>query len=181
MNTSETTRLCKAIAALAPAQKFDDETPAIWAVVLGGVRYEDAREAIIKLAADHAFMAPTDIIAEVKRIRADRLANTDPTTITPNVDPDKPGLWRQELAAIRDAIADGRFDVDGYVSSGLALSGVPARRAVGDGRKPPELEGRISLSLERLDRVVRRPEPPLPGSGASPPREGVSPSSSAPE
>lgn len=133
MNVTQTTRLCRAIAALAPAQKFDDETPAIWSVVLAGVRYEDAREAVVAIAQRQAFIAPADVIAEVRRIRRNRLASAD--RMLPDVDPDDVPAW---LAARRGQLA--------------AL-------ADGDLEAPPVLDAPQDARLTRaLPHVFRRPE-----------------------
>ncbi len=123
MNVTETTQLCKLVRALCPAQRWEDETPVIWAGVLREIRLEDATEAVRKLGATERFIAPSDIAAEVKAIRNARLAKDLPA---PNVDPDDVASWTRELAAIRSAQADGTLDHDAYTSAGLTLSGVPA-------------------------------------------------------
>lgn len=110
MNRAETETICRAIASMAPAQKFEDETPAFWAVALKDVRYEDAREAVITIVQRQLFVAVADIRAEVKRIRLARLESVD--TIAPNVDPDNVLAWQAELRAMRAAAADGTLDVE---------------------------------------------------------------------
>lgn len=99
MNAEETTRICRAIAGIKPAQYFDDETPALWAVILADVRYEDARQAVITLGGTARFIDPSDIKAEVRRIRDERLKHSD------LVMADTP----EEKRAIIKAIADGEI------------------------------------------------------------------------
>lgn len=105
MDLNETTRLCKAIATIKPAQAFDEETPAFWSMILADVRYEDARQAVINLGGKTRFIDPADILAEVKAIRRERLEHAD--RILPDADPDDVQAW---LAARRrgiQALADG--------------------------------------------------------------------------
>jgi hypothetical protein len=108
-------------------------------MVLADVRYEDAREAVLVLAARQAFVAPADIIAEVRRIRAARLVSAD--RVTPDVDPDDVAGW---IAARREqivALADGRIEAPSITAEGMdprlaaALPGVfrrPPRPGVND-------------------------------------------------
>lgn len=103
MNLEETTQLCKAIATIAPAQRFEADTPAFWAVILADVRYPDARQAVINLATRKAFIAPVDIIAEVKSLRARRLEGVDRLAHLA----ESPAEWRQIVARV----ADGEIEV----------------------------------------------------------------------
>jgi hypothetical protein len=128
VNATETAKLCAAIAQSAPAQKFDDDTPAFWAVLLEDVRYEDAREAVVRLLKRQPFVAPADIVAEVKVIRDDRLDRTE--LPVPNVDPDDPRAHLDEIRALRSAIADGAFDADAYAKGDITLSGHQPRPAI---------------------------------------------------
>lgn len=75
MNNEETVKLCQIIAQLAPAQKFDNLTPITWQPLLAELRDVDAREAVKRVAARQPFIAPADIIAEVRTLRADRIRN----------------------------------------------------------------------------------------------------------
>ena len=103
VNLEETTKLCKAIAVIAPAQKFEADTPAFWAAILASVSYADARQAVINLGARVPFMAPADIIAEVKAIRAKRLEGVDRLGHLAET----PAQWRAIIAKV----ADGETEV----------------------------------------------------------------------
>jgi len=157
MNHTEVTKLCMAISQASPAQKFDDDTPAFWQVILEGVRYEDAREAVVRLLRRQPFVAPADIIEMVGVIRADRLDRV--ALPAPNVDPDDARAYQAEMVAIREAIADGRFDADRYAAGGVTLTGVPARRSltVAD---VPELTSGPADVVAALDGMFRRPPAP---------------------
>lgn len=97
MNIDDTVRLCKLVKALAPAQKIDDETPAIWQGVMANIELADAMEAVKHIAQTQAFVAPCDIIQRVKAARAARVDGVD--TDLPAVDPDNVPEY---LAAIRE-------------------------------------------------------------------------------
>lgn len=158
MNIDETTRLCKLIAAACPAQKFEAETPAIWTGFLEGIRLADALAAIKRLGGQMPFIGPSEINAEVRRIRAERLAVDLPA---PNVDPDDVLAWTRELAAIRRAAADGDLDHAAYATSGVALTGGPglgpARMIEGP---PPQLEIRRPERPTSADYEVPKVSPP---------------------
>lgn len=74
MNATETARLVQLLAAACPAQRFEPETPAVWAPLLADITLADATTALRGLIAVKPFVALCDIIFEVKRIRAARLS-----------------------------------------------------------------------------------------------------------
>lgn len=131
MNVQEVIRLCRVAAALSPSQRFDDLTPDVWAVPLADVTLADALEAVKEISKRQPYIAPNDIISEVDRVRAKRLAMRRPA---PNVDPDDPQAQRAEMLAIRDAIASGRMDEaerDRYEAGGWNYIGTPPHYALG--------------------------------------------------
>jgi hypothetical protein len=146
-----------AISQIKPAQHLDEGTPAFWALILADIRYVDARQAVINLGGKAKFIDPSDIIAEVRRIRNDRLERTE--IPAPNVHPDHVADYLTEQTAIRASIADGDFDADVYRGSGLTLTGVPARLAITAAGEP--LVERPDLSRELVG-MFHRPEKPLP-------------------
>lgn len=148
MNATETARLCRVIASLAPAQRFDEETPAVWHAVLIDVQIADALEAVKVIARRDRFVAPADIVTEVRKIRAERLAASD--RILPDVDPDDVPGW---LAARRSALA-----------------------ALADGRTtaPAALEGPVDARLAAaLPGVLRRPERPRAADYSATPLDAI--------
>ena len=126
MNATETARICDAISQIKPAQRFDTETPAFWAVILGDIRYEDARQAVLNLGGRQQFIDPSDIITEVRRIRDDRVDRTEMPV--PNASPDDPAGYAVEYRALRLAIADGTLAGDrleAYRRGEISLTGRP--------------------------------------------------------
>jgi hypothetical protein len=107
VNNQETVELCAIIAQVAPAQKFDELTPVMWQPILEDVRMVDAKTALRSLAARLSFIAPADIVQEVKRIRRQRVE--EGPAFDPRAYPgcDDPAVYAH---AIRDhvrRIADG--------------------------------------------------------------------------
>lgn len=145
MNISETARICRAIASMKPAQRFDDETPAFWQLALADVRYEDARDAVVGLARNRGFIGTDDIVTEVRRIRTERTKAAD--RILPDVDPDDVHAWLAARRAGVTALADGRTD------------------------PPPAIEGQQDSRLRAaLPSMFRRPPRALPADYGDRPR-----------
>lgn len=82
---------------------------AVWADVLGEVRYVDAVEAARKLVATHTsdlrWVTPADMLAAVRALRAARVAAAPPPL--PAVDPDDVVAYQLERRRMLTAIADG--------------------------------------------------------------------------
>lgn len=80
-----------------------------WTLVLADLQhFDDARDAIIAhyRQSPHR-VTPSEVIAGVKRLRADRLARIpDPP---PDADPDDPAAYRQALRDGRVRVADGNI------------------------------------------------------------------------
>lgn len=121
MNEQEIAVLLRMVKALCPAQRFDEYTPDAWALVLDEVPFADALAALKPLALEQPFIAPTDIAKHVKRIRSERIGRLPQPVPNP-----VPGVSeRDELLAVRRAIADGRIktpaDVHAYEQWGGSL------------------------------------------------------------
>lgn len=106
MNLSETTALLALVSQIMPAQKIDEFTPDAWTLVLEDVTFDDARQAVVAVAKRAPFVAPAEIIAEVKRMRRDRL-DASPEAI-PDADPDDEAAYRRALREGRMKVAEGR-------------------------------------------------------------------------
>jgi hypothetical protein len=72
MNMEQTVTLCRTVKACCPAQAFDRYTPDAWYVVLGDYDFEEAMTAVRVLASTLRFIAPADIIQEIKHMRNER-------------------------------------------------------------------------------------------------------------
>lgn len=159
MNATETTRLCKIITSLAPQQKFDDDTPAVWHAVLVDIRFSDALEAVKTLARTKPFIGTSEICATVEAIRRDRVKAFDEADgVVPNIDPDRTRAYADERRAIMLAVADQCFDIEAYRRGGITLTGVtPHRPALAaDTENPGMMRAFEALSAELIPRPMPR-------------------------
>lgn len=69
MTLAETILLCRAIEAMFPAQRLDEQTPEAWAMVLDDIPYGVAMVALRQIAKERTFIAACDIRHTVKRMR----------------------------------------------------------------------------------------------------------------
>jgi hypothetical protein len=107
MTNEEAAVLVRYVRAVCPQQRVDEYTADAWYDVLYPFTIDEARAAIAAhVAAGNAFIAAGEIVASIRRTRADRMArHTDPT---PKSDPDDVQAYRAELAANRLAVATGQ-------------------------------------------------------------------------
>ncbi|MFF2612665.1 hypothetical protein [Kitasatospora sp. NPDC058046] len=73
MTRDEAVALARYIHALCPQQRFDEYTPDVWGDVLVDVKFEDGKRAAVEIARRQPWIAPAEIIAEVKQARNGRL------------------------------------------------------------------------------------------------------------
>ena len=119
MNQTEAIMLCRLVKAVCPSQALDQYTPDAWHLILGHIDYSDAKAAVARLAAldlepgRSRYIEPGHIIAQVRRIRAQRLTDHGPLIPPPGLDG-----TTQYLSWIRQATA--------VVASGGSLPKHPA-------------------------------------------------------
>lgn len=116
MNATEAAMLCRFAKAACPQQKIDEYTPDVWLDLLGDLRFDDAKTALLAVAAKQPFVAPAEIRAEVRRIRSKRIADAEASIVPPAELADRPTAdtcaW---LAAEKRRIGDGELvDPDAY-------------------------------------------------------------------
>ena len=75
MNSREAVLLVRYVRALCPSQKIDEFTPDAWFDLLAAYELDDCRAACAALAVRQPFIAPSEIITEVRRERRARLEN----------------------------------------------------------------------------------------------------------
>lgn len=106
MNTQEAAALL-AIAAAFDNRKPDADAAKAWSLALDGLRFEDARDAIVAhYRASTEWLMPAMVRAEVKRIRAKRIGEQklEPPR---DIDPDDTLAYRRWLRATQRALGDG--------------------------------------------------------------------------
>jgi hypothetical protein len=148
VNVDETRALLRLIASVSPGQKINasdvaalTEMATVWQGIIADVRYADAVTAVKALASRQPFIAPAEILQEVRKIRRERLARA--ALVLPNVDPDDTAAWIAEERAILAAIADGVFDAEVYAAQPITLTGRPAHKAIAAEVEHPEILDRV--------------------------------------
>ncbi|MCB9377108.1 MAG: hypothetical protein H6515_14730 [Microthrixaceae bacterium] len=104
MNAQEAAVLCRYVKACCPQQAIDDYTADAWADLLHDIRFNDARDAVRAVVARQPFIAPSEIRAEVARIRARRITEHPPLTPPPGLSDTDERAW---LGDARRRIGDG--------------------------------------------------------------------------
>lgn len=96
MNATDAITLCRYVKAACPQQAMDEYTPQAWVDAFADTNAADAQQAARDLIRRQPFVAPSEIIAEVRKIRAARIkAHGDP--IPPaDLDPAEELTWRQD-------------------------------------------------------------------------------------
>lgn len=111
MNRQEATVALRKTLAYCPSQSMTELTPDAWAEALDDIRLKDALEAVRIIGrrelepGKSRYIEPGHIRAEVRRIRAERLANHDPIEPPPGLSPAGYIEWHRST---QGAIASGR-------------------------------------------------------------------------
>ncbi|MEU0940386.1 hypothetical protein [Embleya sp. NPDC005971] len=103
MDEVEAAHLTRYVRAICPQQKFDEFTADAWYDVLFPYSFEDCKAAAAACARESPFVAPAEIVAEVRRVRKERLKNYV-------YEPEQNEDWgldrlREQLAAVADGLA----------------------------------------------------------------------------
>ena len=118
MDSTEATQLVRAVLAACPQQKLDEFTPDVWVPAMQHIDFGAAQRALLRVVQQQAFIAPADIVREVRAERRARL-ETVGTTIYQRITADGNdvhGVLDQQRRLIREA-ADG--EIPGGPDAGL--------------------------------------------------------------
>ena len=107
MTPLEAVDLCRFTSACCPAQKFDEYTPDAWGLILADIRFVDAKEAVVEIKKGSTWVDPSDIIAEVRKMRAKRIDEFGPITPPADLDPDDTAAYLVWWRDVQRQIADG--------------------------------------------------------------------------
>jgi hypothetical protein len=106
MKRTQVVELTRAVKAVCPGQPIDQYTPDAWHPLLKDYTLPDCLAAVAVIGQDRTFIAPSDIIAEIRRVRRQRIADAfipaPPRDLL--ADPD---AYRASLRQARQAIAAG--------------------------------------------------------------------------
>ncbi|MGW3847142.1 zinc finger domain-containing protein [Streptomyces fagopyri] len=106
MTQDEAILLLEYVSAACPAQRIGEHTPDVWGELFEPYALDEARAAVLVVARQQPFVAPADVIAEVKARRAERI---ELANIMVDGDPTLTGA--ESAAALREIIraaGDGR-------------------------------------------------------------------------
>lgn len=141
MNQQEAAALL-GVAAAFDNRKPDPDAATAWSVALDGLRFQDCRDAVIAhYRASSEWLMPAVVIAEVKRIRRDRLTAHGPIEPPHDMDPDDTVAYFRWRKDAQKAIADGET----IPSFAEVQSGAPIPKELGEamrnfGRLPADVE-----------------------------------------
>lgn len=158
MNNREAVILTRYVRALCPAQKIDEFTPDAWHDVLADYGLDECRTACTALAVEQPFIAPSEIIDEVRRTRRERLENFQYQPPAAEQDP----KYIQRLRGQLRAVASGAVPAP---TTAPMLTGGPHKdiedHFAGIGRKIPAADirrpGSLGVECPRCKALVGRP------------------------
>lgn len=138
MNSQEATALCAYVHQLCPQQRFNEHTPDVWGDILGPYALDEARAAVVTVASRQAFVAPAEIVTEIKARRAERI---ELANVVYDGNPLETGA--ESAAAIREIIRAAGDGLTGPQSIGRSL-GTAERPALPPGADHGPYEGRAA-------------------------------------
>lgn len=137
MTPTEAVVLTEYVRDCCPQQVIGEYTHDIWYDILSDLELTDCRAAVIAIKRRAVFVDPSEIRAEVRRIRNDRLAR-EIVPAPPPEDADNPARFRETLKADLRAIGDG-----------LAIPRAIASPVREDDPPPTWAEARAKMSAPR--------------------------------
>ena len=123
MTPDETLTLLTIVASACPAMRMEETTPDVWHAILGHLDYADAEQAVIHLGRSQRWIAPSEVIAEVRTIREARLARAG-NELANNPPPPDPIAWPARLRAQFAAVANRR-DITPAITGPAPTRGCP--------------------------------------------------------
>lgn len=133
MTDEEVVVLTRYVKALCPAQQIDEFTSDAWSDVLRHLRLVDCQEATRRVSPRQPWIAPSDIVKEVRALRGERLERAPLMELPAGFDPD---------------------DVVGYQR---AVKGW--MRCIADGDQPPVAAGLAPRDMRQLESTFPKPPP----------------------
>lgn len=138
MTEDEAVQIAEYVAAACPAQKFGEFTPDVWGEILAPYAVDEARAAVIAVARRQPFVAPAEIVTEIRARRAERI---ELANIVVDGDPGHTGA--ESAAALREIIRSAADGLTGPSSIANAL-GAGERLALPPGDDHGPYEGRAA-------------------------------------
>ncbi len=147
MTQDEAILLLEYVAAACPAQRISEFTPDVWGELFAPYSLTEARAAVITVAARQPFVAPADVITEIKARREERI---ELAHVVYDGDPDETGA---QSAAARRALI--RAAADGHLPprTPAAALGTADRLALPPG-EPGPYTNRIAAARSAVGQAV---------------------------
>ncbi|MGW0869907.1 zinc finger domain-containing protein [Streptomyces sp. NPDC002740] len=138
MTQDEAILLLEYVAAACPAQRIGEHTPDVWGELFAPYALDEARTAVLVVARQQPFVAPADVITEIKARRAERI---ELANIVVDGDPAHTGA--ESAAALREIIRAAGDGLTGPSSIARSL-GTTERLALPPGADHGPYEGRAA-------------------------------------
>jgi hypothetical protein len=139
--------LLEYVAAACPAQRIGEHTPDVWGELFEPYALDEARTAVLVVARQQPFVAPADVIAEIKARRAERI---ELANIVIDGDPTQTGA--ESAAALREIIKAAGDGLTGPSSISVAL-GAAERLALPPGADHGPYEGRAAAARAGIGKM----------------------------
>ena len=133
MTPAEAVMLCRFAKACCPQQAFDEYTPDAWFELLGDLRFDECKAAVVEVTKRQPFCAPAEIRAQVRRIRYDRVERFGYIEPPAHLG-DNPPAEIAYANEIRQRVADGELTREQWDAE-RAAAGITGAREM------PALEG----------------------------------------
>ncbi|MFE6284393.1 hypothetical protein [Streptomyces sp. NPDC057877] len=172
MTQDEAVLLLEYVAAACPAQRIGEFTPDVWGEILAPYHLDEARAAVMVIAARQAFIAPSDIVTEVKARRAERI---ELANIVVNGDPTHTGA--ESAAAYREIIRAAGDGLTGPSSIRASL-GAGDHLALPPGADHGPYEGRAAAARAAIGKMPADRDTTVDPRGRACRRCGAAPGSS---
>ncbi|MFG2963543.1 hypothetical protein ACGFZS_09665 [Streptomyces sp. NPDC048288] len=147
MTQDEAILLLEYVAAACPAQRIGEFTPDVWGELFAPYSLDEARTAVLVVARQQPFVAPADVITEIKARRAERI---ELANIVIDGDPTHTGA--QSAAALREIIRAAGDGLTGPSSIATAL-GTADRLALPPGADHGPYEGRAAAARAAIGKM----------------------------
>ncbi|MET9729633.1 hypothetical protein ABZZ79_02900 [Streptomyces sp. NPDC006458] len=147
MTQDEAVLLLEYVAAACPAQRIGEFTPDVWGELFAPYSLDEARAAVIVVASQQPFVAPADVITEIKARRSERI---ELANIVYDGDPLETGA--ESAANIREIIRAAGDGLTGPSSIAGSL-GTAERLALPPGADHDPYEGRAAAARAAIGRM----------------------------
>lgn len=147
MTQDEAILLLEYVAAACPAQRIGEFTPDVWGELFAPYTLDDARAAVLVIACRERFIAPADVITEIKARRAERI---ELANIVIDGDPSHTGA--ESAASLREIIQAAGDGLTGPSSIRASLGAVD-RLALPPGADHGPYEGRAAAARAAIGKM----------------------------